>query len=176
MVVVSVLGAALAMMGVEPAMPGRRWPRVAGWWARAILLNGAQAAIVYLAGWAWDPWLSRHRPSSADSLGTVTGGLVGYVVVTFIYYWWHRWRHEVPVLWRRFHPEIHCVHHQEGLHSYNFSGLPVWDMLFGTFRNPREHPPLVEELRLPKGESYRLRVAPKHPTAIPMLLIPSCSR
>ena len=34
-------------------------------------------------------------------------------------------------------PESHCVHHQEGLHSYNYADLPLWDMLFGTFRNPR---------------------------------------
>ena len=24
-----------------------------------------------------------------------------------------------------------------GLHAYNYADLPVWDMLFGTFRNPR---------------------------------------
>jgi len=35
-------------------------------------------------------------------------------------------------------PESHCVHHQEGLPYYNFGDLPLWDMLFGTFRNPRE--------------------------------------
>jgi sterol desaturase/sphingolipid hydroxylase (fatty acid hydroxylase superfamily) len=29
------------------------------------------------------------------------------------------------------------VHHQEGVHSFNYSDLPLWDMLFGTFRNPR---------------------------------------
>ena len=34
-------------------------------------------------------------------------------------------------------PESHCVHHQEGLHSCNYADLPLWDMLFGTFRNPR---------------------------------------
>jgi sterol desaturase/sphingolipid hydroxylase (fatty acid hydroxylase superfamily) len=35
-------------------------------------------------------------------------------------------------------PEAHCVHHRLGLHYYNFADLPVWDILFGTFRNPRE--------------------------------------
>jgi sterol desaturase/sphingolipid hydroxylase (fatty acid hydroxylase superfamily) len=35
-------------------------------------------------------------------------------------------------------PESHCVHHQQGLHWYNFSDLPLWDMMFGTFRNPRQ--------------------------------------
>ena len=34
-------------------------------------------------------------------------------------------------------PESHCVHHRLGLHYYNYSDLPIYDMLFGTFRNPR---------------------------------------
>ncbi|MDJ0877907.1 MAG: sterol desaturase family protein [Halieaceae bacterium] len=33
-------------------------------------------------------------------------------------------------------PESHTVHHGRGLHYYNFSDLPLFDMLFGTFRNP----------------------------------------
>lgn len=35
-------------------------------------------------------------------------------------------------------PEAHCVHHRMGLHAYNYGDLPWWDMLFGTFRSPRE--------------------------------------
>ena len=33
-------------------------------------------------------------------------------------------------------PESHTVHHGKGLHYYNFSDLPVFDVLLGTFRNP----------------------------------------
>ncbi len=33
-------------------------------------------------------------------------------------------------------PESHSVHHQRGVHAYNYADLPLWDMLFGTFRNP----------------------------------------
>ena len=33
-------------------------------------------------------------------------------------------------------PESHCVHHETGVHAYNYSELPLVDMLFGTFRNP----------------------------------------
>jgi sterol desaturase/sphingolipid hydroxylase (fatty acid hydroxylase superfamily) len=32
-------------------------------------------------------------------------------------------------------PEAHAAHHERGVHAYNF-GFPIWDMLFGTFRNP----------------------------------------
>jgi len=33
-------------------------------------------------------------------------------------------------------PESHVVHHTRGVHAHNYSDLPLWDMLFGTFRNP----------------------------------------
>jgi sterol desaturase/sphingolipid hydroxylase (fatty acid hydroxylase superfamily) len=38
-------------------------------------------------------------------------------------------------------PESHSVHHERGLHYYNFSDLPVWDLIFGTFRNPKAFSP-----------------------------------
>jgi sterol desaturase/sphingolipid hydroxylase (fatty acid hydroxylase superfamily) len=205
-----VLGAAILMIAVESYAPGRRWPAVRGWWMRAFLLNGFQAAAVWIAGAVWNDWMRAHRLWSAEPLGSAGGAVVGYLAITFVYYWWHRWRHEVDVLWRLVHqvhhspqrieiitsfykhpieilingilssaivylgvgldrsaaagavllsglaelfyhwnvrtpvwlgyvfqrPESHCVHHQEGVHSFNYSDLPLWDMLFGTFRNP----------------------------------------
>jgi sterol desaturase/sphingolipid hydroxylase (fatty acid hydroxylase superfamily) len=206
-----VLAVGIAMLGIERLAPGRSWPEVRGWWPRALALNGVQIGAVWLAGVGWDGWLERQRPWSADALGTPGGALVGYLAITFVYYWWHRWRHELPFLWRWFHqvhhsptrieivtsfykhpleiltnsalssvilylgvglgahaaalavtlsglaelvyhwnirtpwwlgfvfqrPESHCVHHQAGLHAYNYSDLPLWDALFGTLRNPR---------------------------------------
>ena len=201
----------IAMFACERVVHARRWPRVGGWWTRALLLNAVQVGCVFLAGVAWDGWMLQRRPWSADSLGVVAGAGVGYVAITFVYYWWHRWRHERPLLWRWLHqlhhspqrielitsfykhpleilangvlssailylvvgvgpaaaslavlatgvaelfyhwnvrtpywlgfliqrPESHCVHHQEGVHGYNFADLPLWDLLFGTLRNPR---------------------------------------
>jgi len=201
----------VVMIVCELFYPGRTWPRVAGWWTRAALLNAFQVAIVFVAGVAWDRWLAAARPWSADALGPTAGAVVGYLAITFVYYWWHRWRHDNDLLWRWFHqvhhspqrieiitsfykhpfeivansllssailyvgvglspevavyavlltglaelfyhwnvptpywlgfvvqrPESHCIHHQEGVHSFNYADLPLWDMLFGTFRNPR---------------------------------------
>ena len=28
------------------------------------------------------------------------------------------------------------MHHGRNIHRYNYSDLPLWDMVFGTFRNP----------------------------------------
>jgi hypothetical protein len=52
------------------------------------------------------------------------------------YHWNVRTPYWLGYIFQR--PESHCVHHQEGLHSYNFSDLPLWDILFRTFNNPRE--------------------------------------
>lgn len=40
-------------------------------------------------------------------------------------------------------PESHSLHHGRGVHRYNYSDLPLWDMIFGTFRNPAEMQPEV---------------------------------
>lgn len=33
-------------------------------------------------------------------------------------------------------PESHAVHHAKGIHAFNYSDLPLFDILFGTFVNP----------------------------------------
>lgn len=33
-------------------------------------------------------------------------------------------------------PEAHAVHHERGVHAFNYADLPLVDLLFGTFRNP----------------------------------------
>lgn len=63
-------------------------------------------------------------------------------VITFVitalaemFYHWNTW----ILNWLGYfiqRPESHCVHHQTGVHRYNYSGLPIWDMLFDTFKNP----------------------------------------
>ena len=35
-------------------------------------------------------------------------------------------------------PESHSVHHQRDVHAFNYGDIPLFDILFGTFRNPRE--------------------------------------
>ncbi len=178
---------------------------------RALLLNVIQFVSVYMAGWILDPWFRENRLWHLQTIGTVQTSFVGYFVLTFIYYWWHRFRHESGFLWRWFHqlhhspqrieiitsfykhpfeiiansilssfilylvlglsseaasgaillsglaeifyhwnvatphwlgyfiqrPESHCFHHQKGVHSHNYGDLPLWDILFGTFQNPR---------------------------------------
>ena len=113
-----VLATGLVMMMVEVIQPGRSWPQVAGWWGRAALLNGIQGLTVLIAGVTWDRWLMTHRLWSADGLGVSGGALVGYLTITFVYYWWHRWRHEIPFLWHWFHQVHHSPQRIEIITSF----------------------------------------------------------
>jgi sterol desaturase/sphingolipid hydroxylase (fatty acid hydroxylase superfamily) len=35
-------------------------------------------------------------------------------------------------------PEAHAEHHRCGVHAHNYSDLPLWDLLAGSWRNPRD--------------------------------------
>ncbi len=50
-------------------------------------------------------------------------------------------------------PESHSVHHEKGVHHFNYSDLPIFDIIFGTFRNPKEFP---EEAGFYQGASDRM--------------------
>ena len=63
--------------------------------------------------------------------------MVVALINTFLAFWQHsnlrtpQWIGYIIV-----RPESHTLHHHRGVHGYNYSDLPVIDMLFGTFRNP----------------------------------------
>ncbi|MES2410793.1 MAG: sterol desaturase family protein [Bacteroidota bacterium] len=35
-------------------------------------------------------------------------------------------------------PESHSLHHAKEIHAYNYSDLPLFDLILGTFKNPKE--------------------------------------
>jgi len=53
-------------------------------------------------------------------------------------------------------PESHAIHHARGLHRRNYSDLPVWDLLFGTFHNPTQAEVDGLEVGFEPGASRRL--------------------
>ena len=206
-----VISAVAVLWIIETVTPNNRLPVVKGWYGRCALLNGVQALIAWLGAITWDSWFSNWHMVSLSHLPTAHQVLLGYLLITFIYSWWHRARHAVPLLWRGLHqthhsasrlevitsfykhpaevlingllssailylllgltptaaaltvlitglaelfyhmnlrtphwlgyvfqrPEMHRIHHQRGVHRSNYSDLPIWDMLFGTFSNPR---------------------------------------
>lgn len=50
-------------------------------------------------------------------------------------------------------PEMHTIHHKQGHHAQNY-GLPVWDLLFGTWVNPQ-----VRETKLGFEDDASSRIA-----------------
>lgn len=50
-------------------------------------------------------------------------------------------------------PEMHIIHHEYNKHTYNYGDIVWWDMLFGTYSNPKKfestcgfHPDKEEKL------------------------------
>src|SRR4030088_3235121 len=95
-----VLAFGLAMLLIECVAPGRPLERVRGWYPRAILLNVVQALVAYLSAATWDRWFPGLAFWHIGGFGFLPDAFLGDVAITFIYYWWHRARHENPFLWR----------------------------------------------------------------------------
>jgi sterol desaturase/sphingolipid hydroxylase (fatty acid hydroxylase superfamily) len=208
----TVLLIAAGFILVERLWPANDLPKVRAWYPRVVLINAIQGAIIVIAGLTWDRWLAHASlVRLRDHLGVVPQALVAYVVSSFVYYWWHRWRHTSRFWWNVCHqlhhsprrievitsfykhpveitlnsilssaitfallgiaveaaalytvlaavaeffyhwnvrtpawlgpvfqrPESHRVHHKKSYHTNNYADLPVFDLLFGTYENPR---------------------------------------
>ncbi|MBT6175657.1 MAG: sterol desaturase family protein [Deltaproteobacteria bacterium] len=206
---------ALTVFILERIFPAVDQEPAAWWWPRALLLFGLTMAVGKLGDLTWMSWIRRN--ASLDLFAAPAPALQGFLCFllgSFFFYWWHRWRHEVMLLWDLFHqmhhspkrvetltayyvhpaegiissclngliiygilggnyegflwsigifscvgigyhsnlktprfldylvqtPEMHRLHHKRGVHEGNYSDLPIWDILFGTFRNPKDYP------------------------------------
>src|SRR5688572_22519134 len=108
MVLYLLIAVAIVVMVLEKFWPAGALPVVRGWYWRVALLNMAQLGVLILAGVTWERWL---QPYSLFNLkehwGDVSSALVAYAVSCFVFYWWHRFRHESPFFWRL----CHQIHH-----------------------------------------------------------------
>jgi sterol desaturase/sphingolipid hydroxylase (fatty acid hydroxylase superfamily) len=50
-------------------------------------------------------------------------------------------------------PELHSIHHEYDVHRYNFSDIPIWDRLFGTYKDTTE---FAARCGFPQGAEARL--------------------
>jgi sterol desaturase/sphingolipid hydroxylase (fatty acid hydroxylase superfamily) len=206
------LGMVLALSIWEFFFPAQKLVRSRLWWVRVALLQALTMLIMWAGAGALRGQLLKLRLFDGESLFTpVIGGVVSYLAGTFVFYWWHRLRHESSFFWRTMHqihhspsriqavtafyvhpvealassavngglvlvifglgveallwnallaalvgifyhtnmntprwvgfflqrPEMHRYHHKAGVHAFNYGDIPVWDMLFGTYHNPR---------------------------------------
>jgi sterol desaturase/sphingolipid hydroxylase (fatty acid hydroxylase superfamily) len=67
-------------------------------------------------------------PVAASAVGLVTASMSMF----------QHWNIHTPRILGYFlqRPESHCLHHERNVHGRNFSDLPLWDIVFGTFENP----------------------------------------
>lgn len=119
---------------LERLRPGWRLPAVQGWWWRMLAINAVQLGVVVLAGFTWERWL---RGAAVFHLGAKlapwTGGLLAYFIATFIFYWWHRARHESAWLWVAFHQIHHSAQRLEVSTSfYKHPGEMIVNSLIGS--------------------------------------------
>ncbi len=129
-----VIAIGIGCMVLERVRPGWRLPSIRTWPLRVIAVNLAQLGVVLLAGVTWEKWLSsRSLFHLADVVSPVLGGLIAYFIATFVFYWWHRWRHEVDVLWRLFHQIHHSAQRIEVITSfYKHPGEMVMNSVIGS--------------------------------------------
>jgi len=208
-----IIGIGILLMILERIYPDQKLIDVKGWWLRVVILNLFQIGLIFLGKLSWDRWfLGFSLFSMPSQWHPAMTGFISYFVITFIFYWWHRWRHTINILWLSMHqihhspqrietitsfykhpfeivcnsiimsivnyallglsleaaswcilytaigeyfyhmniktpqwigyffqrPEMHRIHHEKGKHFSNFSDIPLWDMLFGTYSNPKE--------------------------------------
>jgi len=196
----------------ERVVPGRELPNTKGWYARVLFVNALQIGITFGTNKLWFNWLSGASLFHiAIWPSPVLQGFVGWLISTFIFYWWHRirhangfwvifhqvhhspqriealtsfYKHPVEILadsfliallmypllgaslagafwlnffaatgeyfyhsnirspkWMKYFiqtPELHSIHHQLNVHKYNYSVLPLWDKMFGTYKDTHE--------------------------------------
>jgi sterol desaturase/sphingolipid hydroxylase (fatty acid hydroxylase superfamily) len=104
----AIIAATVFFFVLERMLPGRELPEAPGWYARAAFLNTCQVGIVLLAGVAWNRWFQKFSIFHLSGMMTpVWQGLLGWFIGTFVFYWWHRARHESVFLWRA----CHQIHH-----------------------------------------------------------------
>lgn len=102
------------------------------------------AERVDMAGFAYThPFELVLAVTTASFAGTLLGAspdavmLAGYLSFLISLLQHTNVRTPVWLGWFVQRPEGHLVHHTRGIHAYNY-GLPLWDALFGTRRNPAD--------------------------------------
>lgn len=210
--VVAVPVAFAALWALEYRKPARHFVEHEGSTVRGLVFFALTAIVGMTVPAAWALTSLEHTPLfRMQRFDSPWGVVVGFLVVTFANYWWHRAEHRFHRLWLLTHqlhhsalrvdvpsaffvhplevavktslafvlsrlvlglttetfaiivtitsvlsivehvnittprwlgfliarPEMHCLHHEFGVHARNY-GLPLWDLLFGTFENPAE--------------------------------------
>jgi len=116
--VLAVISTAVFLFVLERIFPDQNLPHVKGWWFRIIFLNLCQIGIVFLAGISWDIFLLKWSLLDLNYIQPWIGGFWSYILITFVFYWWHRLRHDSFFFWLAFHQLHHSPRRIEALTSF----------------------------------------------------------
>jgi len=117
LVVIIALG--LVCIALERRFPARPLPSVPGFLGRVVAANGAQLAVVILAGLTWDHlFRARSLLDLGAQMSPLAGAVLTYFGSTFVFYLWHRLRHESDFFWRGCHQLHHSAQRIETLTSF----------------------------------------------------------
>jgi sterol desaturase/sphingolipid hydroxylase (fatty acid hydroxylase superfamily) len=119
MLMLLLVGIAVLLITLEKLWPAGELPKVKGWWARVACLNLAQLGVVIFAGQTWEVWLKKWSLLHISSvLPPFLAAFVAYLLSCFVFYWWHRFRHESNFFWRLCHQMHHSPRRIEVLTSF----------------------------------------------------------
>ena len=97
------------LWALETRYPNFKLPPKKGWYFRAFSFNLLQMAIGIVGYYTWESSIANGYSlfKLRDRITPFWGGLYSYFIVTWIFYWWHRIRHESRFLWLT----VHQFHH-----------------------------------------------------------------
>ncbi|WP_417622124.1 sterol desaturase family protein [Parasphingorhabdus sp.] len=112
----------------------RAFPKIQWWRTRGLIGAAAYIICASYSPYLWDSWLGQYRLIDATDLPLWAAIPIGYAVMQFVSYWWHRALHSSNILWRLFHQMHHSVERLDGWGALYHSPLDVLGFTFaGSF-------------------------------------------
>ena len=108
---------------LEWRYPNKRYESNWRWVFLSAILLLSGLLLTACIGWVAEGVFDTHGFFPAFStfwadMPPVLNGLLGYLCVTFINYWWHRLRHQSDFLWRTFHQIHHSTHRLQTIAAF----------------------------------------------------------
>ena len=115
----------LFFMAMERYFPDQELKHVDGWWKWVIGINIFQLFAVVLAMFTWENWLQHTSYFTnvtqfhlRDYVNPFFGGVIAYLINQWLFYHWHKARHNVYWLWTLLHQFHHSPSRIEAITSF----------------------------------------------------------
>ena len=113
------------IMILERVFPDQKLNQVDGWWKWVIIINIFQLFSAITAIFTWETWLQNTNYFNSttnfhlrDHMSPFWSGFIAYFVNQWLFYHWHKARHEVYLFWILFHQFHHSASRIEVITSF----------------------------------------------------------